>query len=194
MRHCFSITTPGRRSIVPFAPPRFRCILTRLGSPKISSASAAAFAAAAFLLLLCRCRFLSAAAFLPLLSYQLLPFSSRFSAAFCRLPLSLLPLSYQLQPFQQPLFCCFCRLPLSLLPLSSQLLPWLFSSFGCRFLSCFSCSCFCRFSFLLQRRSSSLGFFCFDCGFGGFSAFFSSSAAAFFAASSAALASLRPSL
>ncbi len=52
--------------------------------------------------------------FLPLLSYQLLPFQQPlFSAAFfCRLQLSLLPLSYQLQPFQQPL--------------SSQLLLWLF--------------------------------------------------------------------
>ena len=51
--------------------------------------------------------------FLPLLSYQLLPFQQPlFLLLFCRLQLSLLPLSYQLQPFQQPL--------------SSQLLPWLF--------------------------------------------------------------------
>ncbi len=82
----------------------------------------------------CRC-FLSAAAFS----------AAAFSAAFLSAAASLLPLSYQLQPFQQPL--------------SSQLCFGFFSSFSCRFLSCFSCSASAASAFFFSAAAAASAFF-----------------------------------
>ena len=148
MRHCFSITTPGRRSIVPFRPSPFSVhSYQSLAHRKYHLPLRPLLLQRLFQLqLLPLPLFCLRRLFLPLLSYQLLPFQQPLFCCFLSAAASLLPLSYQLQPFQQPL--------------SSQLLLWLFSSFSCRFLSCFSCSCFCRFRFLLQCRSGCPRLFC----------------------------------
>lgn len=136
MRHCFSITTPGRRSIVPFRPSPFsvhsyQSLAHRKYHLPLRQLCCSGFSAAALQLPLfvcggffCRCFLISCCLF-----------CSRFSAAFCRLQLSLLPLSYQLQPFQQPLSSQLLRLafqqlqlPLSFLLQLQLLLPLLLSS------------------------------------------------------------------
>ncbi len=144
----FSITTPGWRSIVPFRPsPVFGAFLPELSSPKISSASGPLLLQRLFQLLLlqlplfccggffCRCFLISCCLF-----------SSRFSAAFLSAAAFSAAAFLSAAAFQQPL--------------SSQLLPWLFQQLQLRFLSCFSCSCFCRFRFLLQCAAAASAFFC----------------------------------
>ncbi len=134
--------------------PVFGALFTRSRSPKISSASAAAFAAAAFSAAAFAAAAFVCSSFCRCFLISCCLFSSRFFCCFfvgcsflcCRF-------TYQLQPFQQPL--------------SSQLLPWLFQQLQLPLSSCFSCSCFCRFRFLLQRRSCCLGF-CASAGFRGF--------------------------
>ncbi len=162
MRHCFSITTPGRRSIVPFRPSPFsvhsyqslahRKYHLPLRQLCCSGFSAAAFAAAAFCLrrLFCRCFLISCCLF-----------SSRFFCCFLSAAAFSAAAFLSAAAFQQPLSSLsFCL--------------GFFSSFGCRFLSCFSC--FCRFSFSSSAPQQQPRLFLrFDCGFGGFCfCFFSS--------------------
>ncbi len=93
----------------------------------------------------CRCRFFVCGGFFCAAFLSAAAFSAAaFSAAFLSLQLSLLPLSYQLQPFQQPLFLSFCF--------------GFFSSFSCRFLSCFAAAASAASAFFFSAAAAASAF------------------------------------
>ncbi len=131
----------------PFAPPPvFGAFLPSLAHRKYHLPLRQLLLQRLFSCCFCRCRFFVCGGFFCRCFLSAAAFSAAaFSAAFLSAALSLLPLSYQLQPFQQPLSSRFCL--------------GFFSSFGCRFLSCFSCAASAASAFFFSAAAAASAFF-----------------------------------